>query len=63
MRMASTITVKTTYMRSRSAANPQMENITRATGVAIRNNNPNWMMPRPLSPTASRTIPAHTAKI
>ncbi len=34
------MTVKMMYMRSRSAANPQMDKITRATGVAIRKSRP-----------------------
>src|ERR1035441_6821486 len=36
----------TTYMRSCSSANPKIEKATRATGVAMRNSSPSWMMPQ-----------------
>ena len=33
------------------------ENTTRATGVAINSNNPNWISPRPRRAKAALTIP------
>ena len=41
-----TLRVSTTYVKSRSRRKANTENATRATGVAINNNNPSWMMPR-----------------
>lgn len=47
----------TTYVQSRCIPNAITENTTRATGVAININNPNWISPCECNAKASDTMP------